>query len=101
MKNPSVSVTGATGFLGWHIAGAFLNRGWRVRAVVRPGNAKPLPAGVDVREAAIGDPAALAAACGGCDLLIHGAALTRAPNEPAFRAVNVDGTRAIVAAANE
>jgi len=46
MKNRSLSLTGATGFLGWHIAEAFRDAGWSVRAIVRPGSRKALPDGV-------------------------------------------------------
>ena len=35
MKNRSVSVTGATGFVGWHAAESFARDGWAVRAIVR------------------------------------------------------------------
>jgi len=31
-------VTGASGFLGWHVARVLLERGYRVRALVRPGS---------------------------------------------------------------
>ena len=100
MTSRSVSVTGATGFLGWHLAGEFLRRGWTVRAVVRPGSVKPLPPGAEVAYAAIDDPESLKAAFAGSETIVHGAAVTRAPSERAFRAVNVEGTRAVVAAAN-
>ena len=100
MRRRSVSVTGATGFLGWHIALELMARGWSVRAIVRPGNAKPLPAGVEIREAALAREA-IAGAIGGCDLVIHAAGLTRARSDQAYRSVNVDGTRAVVAAANQ
>jgi nucleoside-diphosphate-sugar epimerase len=100
MKSPSVSITGATGFLGWHIAEAFRDRGWAVRAIVRPGSTKPLPGHVESRPAAL-HPAALGPAVAGSDVLVHAAALTRAGNEDVMRAVNVDGTRAAVDAAND
>jgi len=77
-----------------------LARGWGVRAIVRPGNAKPLPAGVEVRESALAREA-ITGAIGGCDLVIHAAGLTRARSDQAYRSVNVDGTRAVVAAANQ
>ena len=100
MKSRSVSVTGTTGFLGWHIAEAFRDRGWRVRAIVRPDHTKALPPGVESRPSAL-HPAALTPAIAGSDLLVHAAALTRAGNEDVMRAVNVDGTRAVVDAAND
>ena len=100
MKSRSVSLTGATGFLGWHIATAFQRAGWTVRAIVRPGNTKPLPEGVESRESAL-HAAALAPAIAGTDVLVHAAALVRAGNEDVLRAVNVDGTRAVIDAAND
>src|SRR3954470_2779238 len=100
MRNRSVSLTGATGFLGWHLAGAFRDAGWEVRAVVRPGNRKPLPESVRAVEAPLTDPSRLRAAIQGSEMLVHSAALIRAPTDAAFNAVNVDGTRAAVDAAN-
>jgi dihydroflavonol-4-reductase len=95
----SVAITGATGFLGWHLGEAFRDAGWRVRAVVRPGNAKPLPPGVESFEAHL-DAEALARAFQGCPVVVHAAALTRARNDDVFNAVNVAGTEAVVSAAN-
>ena len=100
MKSRSVSITGATGFLGWHIAEAFVSRGWSVRAIVRPEHTKPLPPGVEPRPSAL-HPFALGPAIAGSDVLVHAAALTRSGNEDVLRAVNVDGTRAVVDAAND
>jgi len=99
MRSRSVSITGATGFIGWHLAEAFRDTGWGVRAIVRPGNTKPLPGGTGSVEAALG-PGPLARAVEGCDVVVHAAGLTRAPRASAFDAVNVSGTRAIVDAAN-
>jgi nucleoside-diphosphate-sugar epimerase len=95
----TVSVTGATGFLGWHLAEAFRDRGWRVRGVVRPGNAKPVPQGVDAIEASL-DAAALARAIDGSAVVVHNAGMIRGPHPSAFEQVNVLGTRAAVDAAN-
>src|SRR5439155_13883839 len=99
MKNRSVSVTGATGFLGSHIAAELVARGWKVRAIVRPGNTKVVPESVEIREATL-DRAALTAALDGSEVVVHAAGLTRGRNDRQFRAVNVEGTRAVVAAAN-
>jgi len=93
MRSRSLSLTGATGFVGWHTAEAFVRAGWDVRAVVRRGNRRPLPSGVTVAEADL-TPASLAAASAGSDVFIHSAALIRAATEAEFNAVNVDGTRA-------
>lgn len=98
MKSRSVSITGATGFVGWHVAEAFVRAGWEVRAVVRRGNRKPVPQGVTVVESDL-SAASLREACAGADVIVHSAALIRAKDEAAFNAVNVEGTRAAAAAA--
>lgn len=99
MKSRSVSLTGATGFVGWHLAEALRDAGWSVRAVVRPGNARPLPAGVETVPAPL-SAAALIPVLADSSLVIHCAGVIRARDEAAFAAVNVDGTRAVVEAAN-
>jgi nucleoside-diphosphate-sugar epimerase len=99
MKSRSVSLTGATGFLGWHIATEFAARGWHVRAITRPESAKPLPPGVEARPAAL-EAESLKRALDASDLVVHAAGVTRASGDRLFRSVNVDGTRAVVAAAN-
>jgi nucleoside-diphosphate-sugar epimerase len=99
MTRRSVSVTGATGFLGWQIAADLVARGWNVRAIARPGKARALPAAVELREAPL-EAEALKPAFDGSEVIVHAAGLTRARSDHAFRAVNVEGTRAVVAAAN-
>jgi dihydroflavonol-4-reductase len=93
-------VTGASGFVGANLARALLDRGWRVRVLVR-GDAPSL-AGLDV-ERVTGDlfAPALADAMRGCDALFHVAAtysLWRRDRDAVLRA-NVDGTRSVLAAA--
>ncbi len=100
MRSRSVSITGATGFLGRRLSAAFRDAGWTVRAVVRPGSPAPLAAGVDRHEAALDDIAGLARAFAGSAVVAHCAGLVRAPHPAAFHRVNVDGTRAVVAAVN-
>ena len=58
MKSGSLSVTGATGFVGWNLTDMFLRHEWDVRAVVRPGNEKSVPVRAKVIESAI-EPAGL------------------------------------------
>ena len=99
MKNRSVSITGATGFVGWHLCETFAAAGWEVRAIVRPGNRKALPPGIRVVEAPL-DRERLAVAFDATDVVIHSAAVIRAPTERAFWIANVDGARAVVEAAN-
>lgn len=92
-------MTGATGFVGWHVAEAFRDDGWHVRAIVRPDSRKPLPAGVEAIRAPLLS-AWLGPAVDGTDVVVHCAGAIRAASEAAFSAVNVEGTRAIVDAAN-
>ncbi|MCC7416088.1 MAG: NAD(P)-dependent oxidoreductase [Acidobacteria bacterium] len=99
MKSRSVSVTGASGFFGSHIAEAFARAGWRVRGIVRPGSARPLPDEVERREAPL-ETAGLARAIEGSDVVVHAAAMVRAISEHALLAVNSGGTQAMVDAAN-
>ncbi len=98
MKSRSVSITGVTGFVGWHVAEAFARDGWNVRAVVRRGNRKPVPSGVTVIESDL-SVESLRTACAGSDVLVHSAALIRAKDEAAFNVVNVEGARAAAHAA--
>lgn len=95
-------VTGASGFLGWHVARLLLERGRNVRALVRPGSSvRELdvePVTGDLR-----DPSSLRRAATGCGDVFHVAADYRlwAPNPDELYHSNVDGTRNLLAAARE
>jgi dihydroflavonol-4-reductase len=100
-----VFLTGATGFLGSHVARALAAQGADLRLLVRPNsNTKNID---DLNaERVVGDlrdPASLEKGIGGCDAVFHVAAdyrlWVRDPEEM-FRA-NVEGTRAILAAARK
>lgn len=95
----TVALTGATGFIGWHVACRFLQEGWQVRALVRPGSDRPVPQGVDRMRAALDDDTSVRAACAGAAVVVHLAGLVRARSADAFTRVNVDGTRAVARAA--
>jgi dihydroflavonol-4-reductase len=93
-------VTGASGFLGWHVARALVERGYAVRALLRPGSRIQ---GLDVERVAgdLRDPSSLARAAAGCGLVFHVAAdyrlWARDPRD-LYRS-NVDGTRNLLQAA--
>jgi len=94
-------VTGATGFVGWHVARCLLERGDQVRALARdPAKLRELPA-VQPVQGDLRDPASLQRAVEGCGVVFHVAAdyrlWTREPQEM-YRS-NVEGTRAMLAAA--
>lgn len=95
-----VLVTGASGFLGWHVARLLLERGHSVRALVRKGS-RVSGLDVEVISGDLREPASLEAAVAGCGLVFHVAAdyrlWARDPRE-LYRS-NVDGTRNLLEAA--
>jgi nucleoside-diphosphate-sugar epimerase len=93
-----VAVTGATGFIGWHVARRFLEGGWRVRALVRPGSTRPVPEGVE-RVATPLRESAVVAACTDAQLLVHLAAAIRARSNEEFIRTNVEVTGEVARAA--
>ncbi|MGH9631712.1 MAG: hopanoid-associated sugar epimerase [Bryobacteraceae bacterium] len=96
-------VTGATGFVGWHVARKLMERGHRVRALVRDvsrlrelSEAEPVVG--DLR-----DRSSLEEAAAGCGLVFHVAAdyrlWAKVPSE-LYRS-NVEGTRNLLSAARK
>lgn len=101
MERGLAALTGGTGFLGRHLARALAADGWRVRLLARRDPTGVLGPGA-TPEAVLGDladAAALRRLCDGADLVVHAAGRVRAPGLAAFRAANVDGARAVAAAA--
>jgi dihydroflavonol-4-reductase len=95
-------VTGASGFLGWHVARVLLERGYPVRALVREGSRVD---GLDIERVTgdLRDPASLERAVAGCGLLFHVAADYRlwAKNPRELIDSNVKGTRNMLEAARK
>lgn len=98
----TVLVTGATGFVGFHVAEALARRGDTVRTLARAASdTKQLDAlGVQVVRGDLTDPAALKAAVEGCDAVVNCAAKVGdwGPVD-GYRAVNVEGLRNLLDAA--
>lgn len=94
-------VTGATGFVGRHVAEALLRRGEELTLLVRsPDRARDLAGrGARLVSGDLADRPALAAACEGQDVVYHVAGVTAARDEAGFFAVNRDGTARLVEAA--
>src|SRR5438132_6235544 len=98
-------LTGATGFLGSHVARVLADQGAHLRLLVRPSSNPRNLEGLKAETATgdLRDPASLEKAMAGCDTVFHVAAdyrlWVRDPNEM-YRS-NVDGTRAILEAARK
>ncbi len=96
-------VTGAAGFIGSHVVRALLASGVEVRALHLPGepldNLDGLP--VERVPADVTDAGAVARAVRGCELVFHLAAVYALwlPDPDLLRAVNVEGTATVLAAA--
>jgi nucleoside-diphosphate-sugar epimerase len=96
-----VMVTGATGFVGSHLADQLLKHGHEVTLLVRtPERAAHLAErGARLVRGDLADVTAIAEASEGQDVVHHVAALTGAVNEAEFLATNREGTRRILEAA--
>ena len=96
-----VFVTGGTGYMGSRLIGELLGRGHRVRALVRKGSEKKVPAGA---EAVVGDALnanTYKAAVPPCDTFVQlvGVAHPSPAKTAEFRAIDLPSGRAGVAAA--
>lgn len=92
-----VGLTGATGFVGGHIATALLEHGDRVRALVRRDDRTLRDRGVELLLGDLdSDPAPLLQ---GTDAVVHVAGAVRAANAQVFQAVNVEATGRLATAA--
>ncbi len=100
MASSIALVTGASGFLGWHVARTLLERGFQVRALCRPASQIRE---LDVERIAgdLRDPSSLDRAVTGCHLVFHVAADYRlwSKNPQELYDSNVAGTRNLFEAA--
>jgi dihydroflavonol-4-reductase len=102
-------ITGASGFVGWHVARLLLERGHHVRALVRASSRIPELHGaegdvwnnIERVTGDLRDRASLTRAVSGCDLVFHVAADYRlwSRNPAELYQSNVDGTRNMLSAA--
>lgn len=96
-------VTGASGFIGHHVARELLARGWTVRALVRESSIpdRRWPAGAEVAPGDVTDRPAVLAAAKGCDAIFHVAAHYSLARHQSTRVerTNITGTANAIAAA--
>jgi uncharacterized protein YbjT (DUF2867 family) len=97
-----VLVTGGTGFVGPKIVRAIVDAGHDVRAVARDRRkaAHVAALGAELVEGDVTDAASLRVAAQGVDAIVHLVAIRQGRPEQ-FERVMVEGTRSLVAAANE
>ena len=95
-------VTGASGFIGWHVAKKLLARGDKVRALIRP-SSKLRELQTETIIGDLRDPASLERAVSGCAAVYHVAADYRlwAKDEAELYQSNVQGTRNLLTAAQK
>lgn len=98
-----LAVTGGSGFVGRHLIRQAVGAGFEVRAVVRSEASALLVKSLGAQPAPLGDfePAALATALAGVSALAHLAQIGAERGDATYRAVNVEGTSAMVRAATE
>jgi dihydroflavonol-4-reductase len=97
-------VTGATGFVGAHVAQMAAREGAELRLLTRSSsNLKNLPSNAEVVTGDLREPARFASALAGCDVLIHVAADYRlwVPDPAEMYKANVEGTRELLRLARE
>lgn len=96
-------VTGATGFIGHHVAQDLMDHGWTVRALVRTASVpgRRWPAGAELAQGDVLDRRAVMTAAAGCDAIVHVAAhYSLARHQAAsVERTNVEGTANVLAAA--
>ncbi|MBL8295505.1 MAG: NAD-dependent epimerase/dehydratase family protein [Bryobacterales bacterium] len=96
-------VTGATGFIGWHVARQLLDRGDCVRVLARPSSTLRELEGASVVYGDLQQEESLRRAVEGCQIVFHVAADYRlwAPHPEELYRCNVDGTRNLLRAARD
>jgi dihydroflavonol-4-reductase len=98
-----VLVTGATGFIGYHVTRHLLEKGFSVRALVREGSDASLlkPLNIEIVRGDIRDQACLMLAVMGCRQIYHVAGDYRiwVPDSRTMYEINVQGTKNVMQAA--
>ncbi len=97
-----VLITGASGFLGSHVAERFVQAGHDVRALVRvtSDTSRLERLGVEIVTGDLQEPASLGRAVSGMDTVVHAAATMAGPPQE-YVATTCEGTRALFEAARD
>jgi uncharacterized protein YbjT (DUF2867 family) len=90
-----VLVAGATGYRGRHVVAVLRHRGYRVRALARPG--REVPDAHTVVHAEVTDPESLRGACDGVDAVFSALGITRQKDRGiTFRDIELDANAALL-----
>jgi uncharacterized protein YbjT (DUF2867 family) len=95
-----IAIVGGTGFVGMHTSRALLAAGHEVRLVAR-GQRRTRVQGTEFARADVVTGEGLAAALGGCDTVLHLAAVIRERGGQTFDRVNRQGAENLAAAAHQ
>lgn len=105
MSNLKIFITGATGYIGEHLALQLVAQGNQVVALVRSEEKakKLLEAGVECVIGDLGSREVIVAGMEGCDAVFHLAAYARVwpEDDQIFHRINVEGTRTILESASK
>lgn len=98
-----IFLTGATGFVGWHLLKRLLQEGHEVRCLCRSGQGagKLVQAGAKPVPGDILEPPTLPEGMKGCDAVIHLVGIIREVGEATFEKVHCEGTRNVIDAAQK
>ena len=93
-------ITGASGFVGSNLATLTQARRWQTRCLVRSSSRveQLAPLGVELARGSLDDPASLAAAIAGVDIVFHLAGRVAALRAEEYTHDNVEGTRRVAEA---
>lgn len=96
-----VLITGATGFVGSHIAEAFVEAGYEVRCGIRTSSNLRWIRDLETERVLVDftRPEHLADTVKGVDIVVHAAGLTSARRDEDYRRINAEGTRRLAEAA--
>ena len=97
-----VLVTGATGFVGSHVAAALVEAGYEVRVGARATSNTRWISSLDAERVPLdvrGNPEDISRAVENADVVVHAAGITRARRPEDYYSVNAGGTRRVAAAA--
>ncbi len=87
-----IALTGASGFIGGHVARRLARDGWRLRALVHHTLPEAEGADLTIVRGSLDDEASLAELVEGADAVVHCAGLVRAASRHELRRINAEAT---------